>query len=64
MTPDAAATFEPTLFGDDGGPAAANAAPRFVEVAIDAAGGGGNRTYTYHLPARLADVQPGEAVMV
>ena len=35
-----------------------------VEVAIDAAGGGGNRTYTYHLPERLSDIQPGEAVLV
>ena len=37
---------------------------RFVEVAIDAAGGGGNRTYTYHLPDRLSDIVPGEAVLV
>jgi len=64
LTPDAATTGEPTLFGDDVAPAAPSAAGRFVEVAIDAAGGGGNRAYTYHLPARLADVQPGEAVIV
>ena len=38
--------------------------PPLVEVAIDAAGGGGSRTYTYHLPDRLADIQPGEAVLV
>jgi primosomal protein N' (replication factor Y) len=37
---------------------------RFVEVAVDAAGGGGNRTYTYHVPERLADLQLGEAVLV
>ncbi len=35
-----------------------------VEVAIDAAGGGGDRTYTYHLPERLADLEAGEAVLV
>jgi len=37
--------------------------PRRVEVAIDAAGGG-SRTYTYHVPERLADLEPGEAVLV
>ncbi|MBM4407573.1 MAG: hypothetical protein FJ038_02970, partial [Chloroflexi bacterium] len=37
---------------------------RFVEVAVDAAGGGGARTYTYHVPPPLADVEPGEAVLV
>ena len=37
---------------------------RLVEVAIDAAGGGGSRTYTYHVPERLADLEPGEAVLV
>jgi primosomal protein N' (replication factor Y) len=55
------AVGEPTLFGEVGeGPAAR----RFVEVAIDAAGGGGSRTYTYHVPDRLADVEAGEAVLV
>jgi primosomal protein N' (replication factor Y) (superfamily II helicase) len=39
-------------------------APRLVEVAIDAAGGGGARTYTYHVPESLADLVPGEAVLV
>ena len=34
-----------------------------VEVAVDAPGGGA-RTYTYLLPERLADVEPGEAVLV
>ena len=70
---DVAPTEQPTLFGEaaDGADAADRAvddappeASRLVEVAIDAAGGGSNRTYTYHLPARLADVQPGEAVLV
>jgi primosomal protein N' (replication factor Y) len=37
---------------------------RLVEVAVDAAGGGGNRTYTYHVPERLADLEAGEAVLV
>ena len=37
---------------------------RLVEVAIDAAGGGGGRTYTYHGRRRLADVVAGEAVLV
>ena len=34
-----------------------------VEVAVDAPGGAA-RTYTYLLPERLGDVQPGEAVLV
>jgi primosomal protein N' (replication factor Y) len=37
---------------------------RLVEVAIDAAGGGGARTYTYHVPPSLADLAAGEAVLV
>lgn len=37
---------------------------RLVEVAIDAAGASGARTYTYAVPARLADLEPGEAVLV
>jgi primosomal protein N' (replication factor Y) len=37
---------------------------RFVEVAVDAAGGGGSRTYTYHVPRALAGLEPGEAVLV
>ncbi len=37
---------------------------RFVEVAVDAAGGAGARTYTYHVPERLRDLQSGEAVLV
>src|SRR4029079_864983 len=38
--------------------------PRIVEVAIDAAGGGGARTYTYSLPEPLADGAAGEPVLV
>jgi primosomal protein N' (replication factor Y) (superfamily II helicase) len=39
-------------------------AVRHVEVAIDAAGGGGARRYTYAVPPELADVADGEAVLV
>jgi primosomal protein N' (replication factor Y) len=42
----------------------ASTADRVVEVAIDAAGGGGARTYTYIVPPGLADLVPGEAVLV
>ncbi len=38
--------------------------PRHVEVAIDAAGPAGDRTWTYSVPPDLADVVPGEAVLV
>ena len=37
---------------------------RAVEVAVDAAGRGGDRTYTYLVPEKLADLVPGEAVLV
>ena len=37
---------------------------RAVEVAVDAAGRGGDRTYTYLVPEALADLGPGEAVLV
>ena len=44
---------------------AAAAAPlRHVAVAIDAAGGGGARRYTYAVPPALADLEPGEAILV
>jgi primosomal protein N' (replication factor Y) (superfamily II helicase) len=39
-------------------------APRLVEVAVDAAGAAGARTYTYLVPDSLADLEPGEAVLV
>ena len=45
-------------------PGAAPAGPRLVEVAVDAAGGGGARSYTYSIPEALADLVPGEAVLV
>ncbi len=38
--------------------------PRLVEVAVDAAGAGGDRTYTYLVPPDLADLEAGEAVLV
>lgn len=37
---------------------------RLVEVAVDAAGPGGSRLYTYHVPERLSGLEPGEAVLV
>ncbi|MFL5721993.1 MAG: primosomal protein N' [Chloroflexota bacterium] len=37
---------------------------RAVEVAVDAAGRGGDRTYSYLVPDTLVDLQPGEAVLV
>jgi primosomal protein N' (replication factor Y) (superfamily II helicase) len=37
---------------------------RYVEVAIDAAGGGGARRYTYAVPPSLEDLEAGEAVLV
>ncbi|MEO5885062.1 MAG: hypothetical protein ABIQ58_06055, partial [Candidatus Limnocylindrales bacterium] len=50
------------------GPETAAAAPtmgdRLVEVAVDAAGAGGARPYTYRVPPALADLEAGEAVLV
>lgn len=37
---------------------------RLVELAIDAPGVPGGRTFTYHVPARLDDLAVGEAVVV
>ncbi len=37
---------------------------RAVEVAVDAAGRGGDRTYTYVVSEALRDLEPGEAVLV
>jgi primosomal protein N' (replication factor Y) len=44
--------------------AGAQRARRYVELAVDAVGVAGDRTYTYHLPDGLADLAPGEAVLV
>ena len=38
--------------------------PRFVEVAVDAPGVPGGRTFTYSVPPSLSDIEAGEAVMV
>jgi primosomal protein N' (replication factor Y) len=45
-------------------PARTTAARRTVEVAVDAAGPGGSRLYTYHVPPRFAGLVAGEAVLV
>ena len=37
---------------------------RLVEVAVDAAGAGGSRPFTYAVPTLLADLEDGEAVLV
>ena len=37
---------------------------RLVEVAVDAAGAAGSRTYTYLVPDHLANLERGEAVLV
>src|SRR5688500_9471098 len=37
---------------------------RLVEVAVDAAGAGGARPFTYSVPQSLADLEDGEAVLV
>ncbi len=37
---------------------------RLVEVAVDAAGAGGARPFTYSVPESLADLEAGEAVLV
>jgi primosomal protein N' (replication factor Y) (superfamily II helicase) len=47
-----------------GGDTASSEVQRLVEVAVDAAGGAGRRTYTYAVPDRLADLELGEAVLV
>ena len=39
-------------------------ASRMVEVAVDAVGAGGNRTYSYAVPDRFGDLGAGEAVLV
>jgi len=46
------------------GPIDAQVQERLVEVAVDAAGAGGSRLYSYRVPASLADLSAGEAVLV
>ncbi len=62
--PPPALVAAPAATGAGGGDEASGGELRRVEVAIDAAGGGGSRTYTYHVPERLADLVPGEPVLV
>ncbi len=50
--------------GPDGEGSGEASTGRFVEVAVDAAGAGGARPYTYAVPAHLADLEAGEAVLV
>jgi primosomal protein N' (replication factor Y) (superfamily II helicase) len=52
----------PDPAGSEAGPGGTVA--RHVAVAIDAAGAGANRRYTYSVPALLDDLAPGEAVLV
>jgi primosomal protein N' (replication factor Y) (superfamily II helicase) len=50
---------------ESGGPAERpDGAERYVEVAVDAAGAGGARPYTYVVPRHLPDLEVGEAVLV
>jgi primosomal protein N' (replication factor Y) (superfamily II helicase) len=46
------------------GPGTAQTRSRLVEIAVDAAGAAGTRTYTYAVPEALADLELGEAVLV
>ena len=43
---------------------AAHGPEHLVEVAVDAAGAGGSRPFTYRVPDELADLEAGEAVLV
>ena len=56
--------LEPELAADPAAGGASRRGVRLVEVAIDAAGAGGARPYTYAVPERLADLADGEAVLV
>jgi primosomal protein N' len=49
---------------DAADPGSDPAGRRLVEVAVDAAGAGGARPYTYAVPDELADLDDGEAVLV
>ena len=56
--------LEPELANRDPGAVAPGGSGRLVEVAVDAAGAGGARPYTYLVPDHLADLEDGEAVLV
>src|SRR2546423_12834015 len=61
-----AVTDQRTLDLDGGAPATIvrEGGPRLVDVAVDAVGAAGARTYSYAVPDRLADLEAGEAVLV
>ena len=66
MTGDPATARDPARTGDSiqaWADTEVGAAPK-VAVAVDAAGAGGARAFTYHVPARLAPLESGEAVLV
>ncbi|HET9681990.1 MAG TPA: hypothetical protein VFP19_08120, partial [Candidatus Limnocylindrales bacterium] len=48
----------------DGEPRPASASEALIAVAIDAAGAGGARAFTYGVPEQLGTLAPGEAVLV
>ncbi|HUP55479.1 MAG TPA: DEAD/DEAH box helicase, partial [Methylomirabilota bacterium] len=50
--------------GATGGPDGDTTGRRLVEVAVDAAGAGGSRPFTYSVPEALEDLEDGEAVLV
>src|SRR6185295_9518890 len=53
--------------GSEGGEVTAdrtNTGTRLVAVAVDAAGAAGQRPFSYRVPEHLADLAPGEAVLV
>ena len=50
--------------GDRGSPTGPDEGPRHVEVAVDAPGAAGDRTWTYLVPEALAGIGAGEAVIV
>ena len=56
--------LEPGRDEPTGATATGSAFGRLVEVAVDAAGAGGARPYTYGVPDRLDDLEAGEAVLV
>jgi primosomal protein N' (replication factor Y) len=64
--PDAVVAGDPAARPADppNAPVPPTGAVRHVEIAIDAAGGGGARRYTYAVPPTLADLEGGEAVLV
>ncbi len=64
MTVGDAIQLDASLTGDVDAGGGTRPGMRAVEVAVDAAGRGGDRTYTYLVPESLADLDLGEAVLV